>query len=109
MHAKGLLITATGVLIISPDGLLTRLIQTDHWNMIFWRSIFLSLAMWLAVSLFHPNRVVQQYRTLWGPGLLMIGIYSFGTISFVFAITHTSVANTLIILSSTPLFAALKA
>ena len=107
MHAKGLLITATGVLIISPDGLLTHLIQTDHWNMIFWRSIFLSLAMWLAVSLFHPNRVVQQYRTLWGPGLLMIGIYSFGTISFVFAITHTSVANTLIILSSTPLFAAL--
>jgi drug/metabolite transporter (DMT)-like permease len=106
-HARGLLITASGVLIISPDGLLTRVIETDHWNMIFWRSLLLSFGMWLMVSLFNPNRVWQQYKTVPGPGLLMVASYSLGTISFIFAITHTSVANTLIILSSTPLFAAL--
>jgi len=106
-HAKGLLITASGVLIISPDGLLTRLIETDHWTMIFWRALLLSFGMWLMISLSNPNRVWQQYKTVRGPGLLMVGAYSLGTISFVFAITHTSVANTLIILSSTPLFAAL--
>jgi len=106
-HAKGLLITAAGVLIISPDGLLTRLIQTDHWTMIFWRALLVSFGMWLMVSLIHPNRVWQQYRTVRGPGLLMVGSYALGTVSFIFAITHTSVANTLIILSSTPLFAAL--
>ena len=38
---------------------------------------------------------------------MMALIYSLGTISFVTAITHTSVANTLIILSTTPLFAAI--
>src|SRR6056300_190379 len=59
------------------------------------------------VSLVNPNRVWRQYRTVPGPGLLMVGSYALGTISFVYAITHTSVANTLIILSSTPLFAAL--
>jgi drug/metabolite transporter (DMT)-like permease len=106
-HVKGLLITASGVLIISPDGLLTRLIETDHWNMIFWRALLVSFGMWLIISLLNPNRVWQQYRTVRGPGLLMVGAYSLGTIAFVFAITHTSVANTLIILSSTPLFAAL--
>jgi len=106
-HAKGLLITATGVLIISPDGLLTRLIETDHWTMIFWRALLVSFGMWLMISLINPNRVWQQYRTVPGPGLLMVAAYSLGTISFVYAITHTSVANTLIILSSTPLFAAL--
>ena len=106
-HLKGLLITASGVLIISPDGLLTRLIMTDHWNMIFWRALLVSFGMWLMISLINPNRVWQQYRTVRGPGLLMVASYSLGTISFVFAITHTSVANTLIILSSTPLFAAL--
>ena len=107
MHAKGLLITAAGVLIISPDGLLTRLIETDHWTMIFYRALFLSFGMWLGVSFTSPNRVRQQYRTVRGPGLLMVGMYSLGTISFIYAITHTSVANTLIILSTTPLFAAL--
>jgi len=106
-HLKGLLITASGVLIISPDGLLTRLILTDHWNMIFWRALLVSFGMWLMISLINPNRVWQQYRTVPGPGLLMVAAYSLGTISFVFAITHTSVANTLIILSTTPMFAAI--
>ena len=106
-HAKGLMITATGVLIISPDGLLTRLIETDYWTMIFWRALLVSFGMWLMVSLINPNRVWQRYLTVRGPGLLIVGSYSLGTVSFVYAITHTSVANTLIILSSTPLFAAL--
>ena len=106
-HAKGLLLTALGVLVISPDGLLTRLILTDHWTMIFYRALFVSFGMWLVVSFTCPNRVLKQYRTVRGPGLLMVGLYSLGTISFIFAITHTSVANTLIILSTTPLFAAL--
>lgn len=39
--------------------------------------------------------------------MVMVVLYTFGTISFITAITHTSVANTLIILSTTPLFAAL--
>ena len=107
MHAKGLLLTACGVLVVSPDGLLTRLVETDHWTMIFWRALFQSFGMWVVISLVYPNRVRREYKTVWGPGLLMVLAYSLGTISFVFAITHTSVANTLIIMSTTPLFAAL--
>ncbi len=106
-HAKGLLITACGVLVISPDGLLTRLITTDHWTMIFYRALFLAFGMWLVVGFTAPNQIWRQYRTLKGAALLKVVAYSFGTISFIYAITHTSVANTLIILSTTPLFAAL--
>lgn len=106
-HTRGLLITACGVLVISPDALLTRLISVDHWTMIFWRALFLSFGMWLVLGFTSPNRVWLQYRTLRGGALLKVVAYSLGTISFVFAITHTSVANTLIILSTTPLFAAL--
>ncbi|MDH3387544.1 MAG: DMT family transporter [Gammaproteobacteria bacterium] len=106
-HARGLLITACGVLIISPDGLLTRLIVADHWTMIFWRALFLSFGMWMVLGFTHPNRVWRQYRTLKGAAILKVLAYSLGTISFIFAITHTSVANTLIILSTTPLFAAI--
>ncbi len=75
--------------------------------MIFWRALFLSFGMWLLISFSYPNRVWQQYKTVKGPGLLMVGAYSLGTISFIYAITHTSVANTLVILSTTPLFAAI--
>ncbi len=107
MHLKGLLITAFGVLIISPDALLTRLVTTDHWTMIFWRALFMSFGMWLVLGFTSTNRVWRQYLTLKGAAMAKIFAYSLGTISFVFAIRHTSVANTLVILSSTPLFAAL--
>ena len=106
-HAKGLLITACGVLIISPDGLLTRLIGADHWTLIFYRALFLAFGMWLVVGFTCPNRIREQYRTLRGASLLKVAAYSLGTVSFIFAITHTSVANTLVILSTTPLFAAI--
>ena len=106
-HLKGLLITAAGVLIISPDGLLTRLISTDHWTMMFYRALFLSFGMWLVLGYTSPNRIWQQYKTLRGAAVVKVIAYSLGTISFIFAITHTSVANTLIILATTPLFAAL--
>jgi len=106
-HAKGLIITALGVLIISPDGLLTRLILVDHWTMIFWRALFLSFGMALIANLVHPRNTWQKYKTMGRVGLVMVLIYSLGTVSFMISITHTSVANTLIILSTTPLFAAL--
>lgn len=106
-HLKGVIITALGVLIISPDGLLTRLIHTDHWTLIFWRAILLSFGMWILTSLVHPNKTWQSYKDIGSHGVLMVVLYTFGTISFITAITHTSVANTLIILSTTPLFAAL--
>ena len=105
-HAKGLIITALGVLIISPDGLLTRLILVDHWTLIFWRTLFLSFGMWLIVNLTYPNRTWQKYKSMGRGDAMMVLIYAMGTISFIVAITHTSVANTLIILSTTPLFAA---
>jgi drug/metabolite transporter (DMT)-like permease len=107
LHTQGLLITALGVLVVSPDGLLTRLVETDHWTMIFWRALFLSFGTLIICGFRHVNSVGKQFRALKGTGLALICTYSFGTVSFVIAITHTSVANTLIILSTTPLFAAL--
>ncbi len=106
-HAKGLIITALGVLLISPDGLLTRLILVDHWTLIFWRALFLSFGMWLIVSLKYPNKAWHKYKSMGRGGAIMVLIYAMGTISFIVAITHTSVANTLIILSTTPMFAAI--
>ena len=106
-HAKGLIITALGVLLISPDGLLTRLILVDHWTLIFWRALFLSFGMWLIVSLIYPNKAWHKYKSMGRGGSIMVLIYAMGTISFIVAITHTSVANTLIILSTTPMFAAI--
>jgi len=106
-YLKGILITALGVLVISPDGLLTRLITTDHWTLIFWRTLFMGFGMWILSSYLYPNNTWAKYKALGSSGMAMVALYSMGTISFIVAITHTSVANTLIILSTTPLSAVL--
>ncbi|MCP3689807.1 MAG: EamA/RhaT family transporter, partial [Gammaproteobacteria bacterium] len=67
-HLKGVIITALGVLIISPDGLLTRLIHVDHWTLIFWRALLLSFGMWILTSLVHPNRTWRAYRGMGSHG-----------------------------------------
>jgi len=106
-HMRGVLITALGVLIISPDGLLTRLIHTDYWTLIFWRTLLLSFGMFLLANMAHPRDTWQRYKTVGKAGLMMAVLFSLGTVAFITAIKHTSVANTLIILSTTPLSAAL--
>ncbi len=106
-YLKGILITALGVLVISPDGLLTRLITTDHWTLIFWRALFMAFGMWMLSAFIYPKNTWAKYKALGSSGIAMVALYSLGSISFIVAITHTSVANTLIILSTTPLWAAL--
>jgi drug/metabolite transporter (DMT)-like permease len=106
-YTKGILITALGVLVISPDGLLTRLITTDHWTLIFWRALFMGFGMWILSSFIYPKNTWTKYKALGSSGVAMVALYSMGSISFIVAITHTSVANTLIILSTTPLSAVL--
>ena len=71
-HAKGLSITALGVLIISPDGLLTRLILVDHWTLIFWRALFLCFGMCLIVSLKYPNKAWAKYKSMGRGGAIMV-------------------------------------
>ena len=106
-HAKGILIASSGVIILSLDALLVRLAGTDPWTVSFWRGLLIGLTMTLVVI------VRRDYR--WRPDSLklcfvMLGImvaYGFNTSLFVFSVSHTDAANTVVILSSAPFFAAL--
>ena len=101
------MLTALGVLIISPDGLLTRLVTADSLTLTYWRGLYFGYGMTFLLLLIYRTKTLSLFLSIGIPGLMMIALYSLGNISFIYSITHTSVANTLFILSSTPLFAAL--
>lgn len=106
---KGLMITVSGVLIITPDSLLVRLISTNEWTILFWRGLLSAIAILLVLAL------IQRRRFL--PGLLAIGrmgvglavMFSIGTVFFIISLETTTVANTLFIVSTAPVFAAIMA
>ncbi len=108
-QAKGLLITGLGVLVISPDGLLVRLISTDVLTITFWRGLFYSIGMLMLLVLYYRKGIVEAFFNIGIPGLWMAALYFLGNLSFIYSLTHTAVANTLFIISTTPFFAALIA
>ena len=106
-YRRGFLLTLFGVLVLTPDTLLIRMIDIDPWTMNFWRGAMMGLSLMVAYAVARRGEFFRDFMKLGGPGLAVAIIYALNAISFVFAVDHTGVANVLIILASTPLIAAL--
>ena len=106
-HLFGLLVTAAGVIVLSPDGLLVRLIATDSASLLFWRGLFFSTAIFAFYLLrYGAGKVVSLLTNMGRRGVIAALFYSLSSVFFVLAITHTSIANALVIIATAPLFAA---
>ena len=105
-HLKGLLLTFAGILALSPDSLLVRLISADPWTLLFWRGLLLFAALALPLVL-RRHTLLTPFRIPGRAGLLASPLLAGSTLCFVQALTHTTVANTLIIIGAGPLIAAL--
>ena len=108
-YQKGLLITALGVLIISPDGLFVRLIAADSWTLSFWRGILIGIGMLAFLRFYYPGETVEKFRTIGWMGLVVAIGTGISTFLFVYALTNTSVASALFIVNTSPAFTALIA
>lgn len=106
-HSKGVLITALGVLLIIPDSLLIRLIDADLMTVVFWRALFTSLTMFVWMLVVHRGATFSVLRTMGKAGIWYAVFLGFGTTLFGVSIQLTSVANTVFILSTTPVFSAI--
>ena len=106
-HIKGLLITFTAVVILSPDALLVRLIHCDVWTLLFWRCLLTGSMQALFLAVIYRRQFLQSFRNIGRIGLISAGIVTTGSFFFVNALKHTAVANALIILAATPLFSSL--
>jgi drug/metabolite transporter (DMT)-like permease len=107
MHGKGLLLTALGVLFLSPDALLIRLVDMEVWNLAVWRGILQAIGLTLLVAAFYGRRAPLAFWSIGASGVVIAVVFSGSTLTFLAALQHTEVANVLVILASAPIFAAL--
>ncbi|MCS5590945.1 MAG: DMT family transporter [Gammaproteobacteria bacterium] len=109
-HLKGILITVLAVVILSPDSVLIRMADAnDGWTLVFWRSFSYAIGVGFILLIMHGSKTPAMCRNI-GKGGLWIGLLSgVCTATFVFAIQHTSIANTLVIISTTPVMIAIVA
>ncbi len=106
-HLKGLLITILGVFILSPDALLIRLANSDTWTILFWRGLLFSFGIFLVILLTYRNTTLQQFKNIGKRGIVLGFLFGLSTIFFVTGVQYTSIANALVIISTSPVFAAL--
>ncbi len=105
-HQRGVLITVVGVLVLTPDALVVRLIETDHWTLLFWRSLFAAICLFALNAFIEKSGPIKAIGGLFKIGLFCALLFAGSNVCFVISITHTAVANTLVILASTPFVAA---
>jgi drug/metabolite transporter (DMT)-like permease len=108
-HAKGMLITVAGVLAVTPDSLLIRLVSADFPTLMFWRGLLVCLTLAVGLFVVHKAQILAKFAAIGWPGIVFAGLFSLNSFSFVLAIEITTVANTLVLISAAPFFAALIA
>lgn len=105
--SQGRALTALGVLVLSPDALLVRLVTTDVWTVVWGRTALTALAIAVFLAVRHRGAAAQIIGgSLDRLGLLVAVLFGTGTVLFVLAVTYTAVANVLVILAAGPLFGA---
>jgi drug/metabolite transporter (DMT)-like permease len=106
-HAKGLLITGLGGLVLTVDIPLIRLSEGEPWSVLMARTgttfiaALIIWAVWRAITPAAPKLIPGK------AGLAVAALYGLGSIFFITAVYHTTTANLVFILAFNTMFAAL--
>ena len=106
-HTKGLLITALGVLILGPDTLFLRLVDESPMMVLFWRGAFMAVGFSLLARWIEKRSLRAQIRGIGQPELLLAALFTTSSFLFVNSVHLTTVAHTLVIISTAPMIAAM--
>jgi len=104
---KGLILSLIGVLILSPDSLLIRLVDLDDFSLIFYRSIIPIFTIFIFLFYHYRYSIFRSFILIGLPGIVYAILYAITHVCFVYSIQNTSVANTLVLIAAAPIFAAI--
>ncbi len=106
-YSRGIPLAVAGVFVLSFDALLIRMAMADPWTVLFWRGLLMGTT--LSLLLYFGSR-----QTLWsalksqGTAAMASGVlFAMSSAGFVLSVLNTHVANTVLIFSTAPIFAAL--
>jgi drug/metabolite transporter (DMT)-like permease len=104
---RGALLVAGAAMCWSSGGLIARLVTTSPWTTSLWRSLFAALFLALVLSMVRGRGFFAQWRGVGRPILAVAACLALASTCFILALAHTSVANTLILMSTGPYVAGL--
>ena len=106
-HQKGILLAFAGVMLLTPDSLLIRLITIDTWSLLFYRSLIPGIFLLLCLIAYARKNFFKFFFNAGKLGLLNSIFIVCSNIFFILALQNTNVANALVMVSLVPLIAAI--
>ncbi len=109
-HRRGVMLVLSAGVFWSIAGLLVRLMESaSEWQILMYRSLALCLTLSLYLALRPGSGLLRSFRAA-GRGAALAGLFlSGGFANWIFAMTHTTIANALFLLSASTFMAALLA
>jgi drug/metabolite transporter (DMT)-like permease len=102
---RGALLVACAAMCWSSGGLIVRLVATSPWTTSLWRSLFASLFLAAVLAAVRGRETFALWRR-WS--VLAVAVcMALASTCFILSLAHTSVANTLILMSTGPYAAGL--
>lgn len=99
---RGALLVAGAAVCWSSGALIARLVATTPWTTSLWRSLFASVFLAVVLSVARRRSIVAQWRDGGQPVAAVAACMAIASTCFIFSIANTSVANTLLLMSTSP-------
>ncbi len=106
MHLRAILITISGVLLMSIETLFMKITSIDALTFAFYIGIFMFLSLNIILLTTLKKKTIFIYKVNIQPILICGALSGISIVFFINAIKTTTVANTVFILASAPLFSA---
>jgi len=103
----GLIVTILGTLMFVPDALIIRLMQANTLDVAIWRGLCAALVTTIGILIFARDAWPGWRVLISWPVLLFILLHGGGSVLYLAALGHTSVANTALLAATAPFLAAL--
>lgn len=107
-RARGIALMLGAGLCWSLGGIIVRkLTLTDPWEIVFWRAFFMAMFLSGVLWIMRGREALASVRSIGVPGVVAGLCLALQIYCFIFALHNTTTANTFVLMSLSPLFAAL--
>lgn len=102
---RGIVLAFVGMLIVSTDSPLTRMADTNGFNITFWMGV-MTFVVLTGVVIAQGKNPIELVRLGGRPLIILSMLQASSTTAFVLAVTKTAIANVVVIIAIAPMMAA---